>query len=442
MEIDDEVLRLISPSLDQRESVKSVSIELMGRVKQAVLETGIDLKVKLVGSVAKDTYIFRPDIDIFILFPITTTPNDFVKVGLWIGNQVIKGEERYAEHPYIHGFFHGFEVDIVPCYAIMDPVGLISAVDRTPFHTEYIAARLRESQKDQVRLLKQFMKGVGVYGAESKVRGFSGYLVELLILKYGSFRSALKEASIWKEGTTLAIDEFGESLFKTPLIFYDPVDPNRNVASALSIDAFARFVHACQEYLKMPREAFFFPKPRRAWNIDEMRDSMLERGTRLLGLRIPRPQMIDDNLYPQVNKSLEGVKRILEENDFTVLDAISCVNEGRITFIFELQTDELPSLKKHRGPPVWVDQSERFLEKWKDSPFGYPYIDGGRWFANVRRPYPKASELIRGEISKASFGSGLRNLTSVQIFDNQEVLEGNLNLEVAALLDKTLPWLR
>jgi tRNA nucleotidyltransferase (CCA-adding enzyme) len=442
MEIDYEVLRRISPSIDQRESIKLVSQELMARVNQAALETGLDLQVKLVGSVAKDTYIFRPDIDIFILFPTSTEQKEFQKAGLWIGHHVLEGEERYAEHPYVHGNFQGFEADIVPCYAILDPVGLKSAVDRTPFHTEFIMKRLEEPQKDQVRLLKQFMKGVGVYGAESKVRGFSGYLVELMILKYRDFRSVLRAASKWMDGTILAIDEFGESLFKTPLVFYDPIDPNRNVASALSIDAFARFIFSSQDYLKSPKISFFFPEDRTEWSNGEVESFMAERGTKLLGLRIPRPRLIDDNLYPQARKSLEGIRSVLENNDFVVLDGAFSIGEESITFLFELQTDELPVLKKHRGPPVWVDQSEQFLEKWKGNSLGDPYIDGGRWYANVRRAYPKASELLKGETSKASFGSDLRDLSAIEIFDNEQLMRGHLNLEVTTLLDKTLPWLR
>jgi len=442
MGIDNEVLERISPSEEQRENIRSVSQELMIRVRQAVSEMGLDLEVKLVGSVAKDTYIYKPDVDIFVLFPITTPPDEFVKVGLRIGNRVLKGEERYAEHPYIHGDFEGFEVDIVPCYAIGDPAGLRSAVDRTPFHTEFVMNRLMEAQKDQVRLLKQFTKGVGVYGAESKVRGISGYLVELLVLRYGDFESALNAVSKWRDGTKLAIEAVGEDQFDTPLVFYDPVDLNRNVASALSIDAFATLIFACQEYLKTPRIGFFFPKARRTWNSAEVESCMAKRGTKLLGMRLPKPGLIDDNLYPQVRKSLEGIRKILESHDFIVLDDVFCMSEEKITFLFELQTDELPILRKHRGPPVWVDRSEKFLEKWRGNSLGDPYLDGGRWYANIRRPYPKASELMRGEMSKASFGSDLRNISTLEVFDDDQIRKGQFNSEVTALLDKTLPWLR
>jgi tRNA adenylyltransferase (EC 2.7.7.25) len=54
-----------------------------------------------------------------------------------------------------------------------------------------VISNLHREQKDEVRLLKKFMKGIGVYGAEIKVKGFSGYVAELLVYFYDSFRNVL-----------------------------------------------------------------------------------------------------------------------------------------------------------------------------------------------------------------------------------------------------------
>lgn len=442
MDIDQAVLQRISPTTEQRALVQAVSSDLMKKVTKAASETGSNLRTKLVGSVAKDTYVYRPDIDIFVLFPVTTAAVAFIEQGLRIGKKVLDGEERYAEHPYIHGVYQEFEVDIVPCYAISDPNCLKSAVDRTPFHTDFVKGHLKEEQKDQVRLLKQFMKGVGVYGAEAKIRGFSGYLVELLIMKYGDFRTCLKDASAWRDGTTLSLGEPGNSTFDTPLVFYDPVDLSRNVSSALSIDTFACFIFACHEYLREARISFFFPNPAIIWSGEEIERKMRDRGTKLLGLRIMRPRLIDDNLYPQARRSLEGVKKVLENHEFVVLNEDFMLSDTKITFMFELLSDELPPLKKHRGPPVWVDQSERFLQKWTGNAIGDPYIQEGRWMANIRRPFRRAADMIREEIQKASLGSDMKDLSSLEIFDHDQVLKGNLGSEVTELLDKPFPWLR
>ena len=100
----------------------------------------------------------------------------------------------------------GFEVDLVPCYALPDASRIRSAVDRTPFHTRFVLSSLDDVKRGQVLLLKQFMKGIGVYGAEAKVQGFSGYLTELLIIKYGDLLNVLRAASGWRPGTVMDMD--------------------------------------------------------------------------------------------------------------------------------------------------------------------------------------------------------------------------------------------
>ena len=41
-----------------------------------------------------------------------------------------------------------------------------SAADRTQFHTEFMLENLSGPMKNNVRLLKQFLKNNGIYGAE------------------------------------------------------------------------------------------------------------------------------------------------------------------------------------------------------------------------------------------------------------------------------------
>ena len=95
-------------------------------------------------------------------------------------------EESYAEHPYIRGYYKNYKIEIVPCYKIEKASQKLSAVDRTPLHTQFIKENLKENQKKEVRLLKQFLIGIDWYGAEADVEGFSGYLCEILILTFKS----------------------------------------------------------------------------------------------------------------------------------------------------------------------------------------------------------------------------------------------------------------
>jgi tRNA nucleotidyltransferase (CCA-adding enzyme) len=442
MESRDEVVLRISPSSAQRRRVDMAVEDVIAKVRMNAKMVPYQLGVKLVGSTAKDTYVFPPDLDIFILFPPDVPRSELEKHGLALGRKVLAGEERYAEHPYIHGKFKGFEVDIVPCYAVDDPSKLKSAVDRTPFHTDYILSHLKQSQRDEVRLLKQFMKGIGTYSAEAKVQGFSGYLVELLILRYGDFESVLKSAKDWREGLVLTLADGGSRRFASPLTFYDPVDKERNVASALSLQNMTIFIRASKEYLHHPDPRFFFPKPKMDWSRAQIAREMRARGTKLIAVRLPRPVLTEDNLYPQVRRTLEGMQSTLESACFVVLDRSFSVTGRTIDLIMELQADRLPTAMKHIGPPVTSEHSDQFVDKWMDVALVPPFIENGRWVTIVRRPHSTAKELLSSELQKAGLGKEMKGLKGMRVLSHAQLLKSGPKGSITELLDKTAPWER
>jgi tRNA nucleotidyltransferase (CCA-adding enzyme) len=440
----DQIISKVSPKPVEQAYVRKVTDKAVKLVTEQANKTHSGLTVMVVGSVAKDTYVYPPDIDIFILFPKETRREDLAKEGLQIGRAVVKdAEERYAEHPYVHGRIDGLEVDIVPCFKVDSPAGLKSAVDRTPFHTRFVLQNISENQRNEVRILKQFLTGVGIYGAEARVQGFSGYLVELLILRYGSFEDVMLAAQNWRRGTTLWLGEKkGKNEFDTPLVFYDPVDENRNVASALSEDSFAMFLRACDDYLASPKESFFFPCAAEIWSVKTIRAELNERGSRLLVFSLNRPEMTEDNLYPQLRRTLDGVRRLLESWSFAVVDGAYSIKDKEVIFAFELLNDELPKMRLHKGPPVWTENAQRFLEKWKDRSYGEVFIENGCWVAKVPRTHRTAKELIEKEIRGAALGSDLRSLSGLKIRNHREAMRAELKADLTALLDKTPPWKR
>ncbi len=442
MVVIEEVISRVSPSTEQRRRVREAVDAILDRIRSEADKVPYELTVKLVGSAAKDTYVYPPDLDVFVLFPPSTSRLDLEKYGLRIGREVLGGEERYAEHPYIHGNFGGFEVDVVPCFAVKTPSELRSAVDRTPFHTDYIISHLKPEQHDQVRLLKQFMKGIDTYSAEAKIQGFSGYLLELLILNYGDFEGVLKAAKDWKEGLCLTLDEVTGRRFSSPMTFYDPVDHERNVASALSLQNMAIFVRASKEFLIGPDLRFFFPRPGREWSRSSIQKEMKRRGTRLIMVQLPRPELIDDNLYPQVRRTMDGMERTLDDAGFVVLDRSFSIRRDKVDLIMELQTDSLPKAMKHAGPPVTSEHSAQFLEKWRQAAMVPPYIENGRWVAIIRRPYESAHLLLKGELHKAGLGSGLKGLRGMRVLSHSQLMRAGPRGSTTALLDKTAPWER
>ncbi len=436
--LEEEVLKRIKPTPEEEERILSVARELVERSCAIISELALNAEPIIVGSVAKGTFLRDPDIDIFIMFPPETPREDLEKLGLEIGKTLLpNGRENYAEHPYIKGEHRGFEVDVVPCYRVDSGSKKMSAVDRTPFHTEYVKNSLKDGQKDDVRLLKQFMKGVGVYGAEAEIEGFSGYLVELLILYYGSFREVLSGSGEWKRGTRLFLDKDSEKRFDAPLIFIDPVDPKRNVASALSVDSFALFIHAASEYLKNPDVRFFFPEKRAAEAYERILDEVKRKGTHILGFEMGRPDLVPDVLFPQIKKARRTISQRLNDSGFPVLNSAYSAMEDRLVFVFEVEVFRLPLVKNHYGPPVWSRNSGDFLKKWKNSP---RRVEAGRWVVQIAREFWKASDYLKKAVEDSNLGKDLNGVKDTYTILTGGEIAKKYPLLLTELLFPVFPW--
>ncbi|MEZ0346881.1 MAG: CCA tRNA nucleotidyltransferase, partial [Infirmifilum sp.] len=269
-----EVLKRVSPSPEERERVGSAVERVVSTLKLAASELSVDAEVEVEGSFAKDTWLSGDvDVDVFLLFSPSVSVEELRVNGLAVARRAAEiigasWVERYASHPYLTINVGVCKVDVVPAYRVPDPTQIRSPVDRTPFHTSYVRRKLDEKPelKDEVRLLKRFLEGIGVYGAEVKVEGFSGYLAELLVIYSGSFLELLKMASRWRP-YRIAIDIEGHypsprsilERFKDPLVVVDPVDRRRNVASPVSLESLSTFIAAARAFLRKPSLNFFYP---------------------------------------------------------------------------------------------------------------------------------------------------------------------------------------
>src|SRR2546430_5517690 len=342
MTVEEKVLARIRPSPDEEARIESVVRELLERLRATLKSKRWEAKPFLAGSVAKGTHLTGTEIDVFVAFPPDLPRADLEERGLALGKILEKGTHRYAEHPYTRGWYGGFEVEIVPCYRITDATQRMSAVDRTPLHVDYVLGHVKEGQTNEVRLLKAWAEGIGVYGAEAKVLGFSGYLCELLILKYASFRGVLDSSLSWRPRTIIVLEGPPARTFPEPLIVVDPVDPNRNVASAVGIEQLATFVHAAREYLASPSERFFFPRPLRPLPLAKLRTLARSRGAGLLAISIPAPAITEDVLYPQLRKAHRSFADLLHRQGFELFDSRFDPLGKEAFFLLQLSVASLP----------------------------------------------------------------------------------------------------
>ncbi|HDG64364.1 MAG TPA: CCA tRNA nucleotidyltransferase [Thermococcus sp.] len=374
MKLLEEVLGRIKPSEEERRLVNKVTREVVDIAKAKIEKVESEVTLHLVGSIAKDTYLSGDhDIDLFLAFPLESSLEELRKRGLElakaIGNNLENYEVAYAEHPYVRAIYKGFDIDIVPCYNVKSWKEVRTAVDRSILHTKWVIEHLN-GRNDEVRLLKRFLKGANAYGSEVYVRGFSGYLTELLIIKHGSFLKLMENIEFL--GKIKIIDLEGwlkkepEIAYKTveregekPLIVIDPVDPRRNVASALSWEKFGVFYFKAMEFKENPKLEFFFPSKKK---IGDYKVLLREKGTNLIVILFPKPELIDDVLIPQLERSAKGLEKSLKKEGFEVFD-LNWGYKNKAFIMLEIDRIKRPRTKLKLGPEFLTNRALDFYGK-------------------------------------------------------------------------------
>ncbi|MFH1751515.1 MAG: CCA tRNA nucleotidyltransferase [archaeon] len=394
------VLKEIKPGSKELEKERKIEREIIKKIQSM---KGKHVKVVLAGSVARNTHLKNDrDLDFFVMFPTNLSRKDFEKEGLRIAKKVLKGyawEEVYSEHPYIKANYKSFDIEIVPTYQIKDTSKLMSAVDRTPFHNEYLKEKLTEKQKDEIRLLKKFLKNLQAYGADIKANSFSGYLTEILILNYGSFEKVLKNASEWKKQTIIDLSEKwlevnAKVKFDSPLIVIDPTDYQRNVAAAVSTQQFSRFIGCARAFLKKPGKKFFFGQKTKPWPLRKA--SVLLKEKDLIFLCFPYPKLVEDLVWGQIRRLRRKISNQLSLNDFKVLNGSEFIQDKKqIIILIELESHYLNKVVKHFGPEVTDKKnSEIYLQAHK-KPVNGPRVEGSKWVIEKLRTNNNSFDLVK-----------------------------------------------
>ncbi len=374
----DAVYEKIKPDEKDLAEMKKVAESVSRFLKEKHLE------FVLAGSFARGTMLkSNKEMDFFVFHPTEMDKDQLRESVVSLAKEM---KERniiddyvisFASHPYVKCKIKDITVEIVPCYKSEE---IISAVDRTPKHNEFVKKHLKEEQKKDVVLLKAFLKERNLYGAEDKVKGFSGYLCELLIIHYGSFTKLLEEAAKWRRGVLIKFnDEPLRKFFDHPLVVIDPVDPNRNVAANLSEESFWRFVMEARLYIEGKRD--FFLKPE---------DTGVSEGRFLYALESEIPDVVEEIAWSQLKKLGKELKKFLEGCGFKVYK-LSVDIADKMYILLDVEADKLSSVEKREGPPVenYV-HSLRFVEKYNNY-----FVEKDRLYALRPRRFTDIKEAIR-----------------------------------------------
>ncbi|VVB57263.1 CCA-adding enzyme [uncultured archaeon] len=389
----------LRPPASELALLAGVQERIVGRLRKAVPD---EVEIGTMGSVAKGTALRgNRELDIFILMPRQWALDDMQKKGLAWAKQAMRGiktELNYAQHPYLKAYVEGVKIDLVPSYKLHNMERLGSAVDRSQLHAEWANARLNERLRDDVRLLKQFFKALGVYGAQTRVEGFSGYLCELLVIHYGGFVPALRAMGSWRMPHALDPQKHHQDghalkLFPgVPLVVIDPVDAHRNVAAVVSRTSMARAMLAARAFLQKPSAEFFF-REKEVHSAARLRNIIRSRGTCTVLLSFPSPDEVEDVLWPQLRKTAQSLLARLERAEFRLFGHYFWSDGKRALILFEMMESELPAVRRAGGPQVWLARDvEAFIKRRKGA--ANVHVEHERLVAVVRREQRTPKEVL------------------------------------------------
>ncbi|MBT96896.1 MAG: nucleotidyltransferase domain-containing protein [Candidatus Pacearchaeota archaeon] len=280
-----EVLEEVTPSKHDLDKIKEDLNKFLREFKKRLK---INAEVFVGGSLAKNTLIKKDiyDVDIFIRFDEKYKDNKISN----LTHKIIKG---FTKSSIIHGsrdYFNiklnpAFYLEIIPVIKVKNPKEARNITDLSYSHVKYINQKLKSKKiLDEIRLAKAFCYANKCYGAESYIKGFSGYSLELLIYHYGSFLKFIKNIEKIKDRVIIDIEkhyknkqdvlmDMNNSKLKSPIILIDPTYKQRNALAALSHETFEKFKKNCRDFLRNPSLKSFKV---REINLDKIRKNAIK----------------------------------------------------------------------------------------------------------------------------------------------------------------------
>lgn len=267
------VLEKINPPKEDLKIIDSSMKNILAKVKKNIAKQKLNAEIFVGGSFAKGTLIKKDyyDIDVFIRFDKKYNEDELSKllgklVPKMKGVSKIHGSRDYYRIKIKDNLF----IELIPVKKISKPKEAENITDMSYSHVIYIRKKVKTMKiKDDIRIAKAFCYATGTYGAESYIKGFSGYAIELLVYYYGGFVKLLKAISkVDDQKSVIDIEknyrnkqqvlmDLNSSKLSSPIILIDPTFPQRNALAALSRETFDRFQKSAKAFLKKPSPASF-----------------------------------------------------------------------------------------------------------------------------------------------------------------------------------------
>ncbi|MEO9308625.1 MAG: CCA tRNA nucleotidyltransferase [Nitrososphaera sp.] len=413
----DQARKIAIPTRQEEEKIRKIAEELVELVKKEAAKNSEVTEVELGGSYAKGTWLKGTlDLDIFVKIKKEIPVEQFEAIGKKIGFDSMKKFSpyvRYSEHPYVEAEIRNTKVNVVPCYDV--EIGQWkSAADRSSFHTRFILEKLDSEKKNEVRLLKKFLRGVDIYGAEIAKEGLGGYVSEVLIYHYGSFIKVLEAAANFAHGQVIGNPT---KKFDTALVLIDPIDSNRNLGTAISPQNLGRFILAARAYLKKPSLEFFNGK-RQIQNLQNLRNTLV--------VKFNYKWRSPDIIWGQAKRGATALAVQLELGGFQVLQKGAIVDEkSEAAMLFLLHSTTIEKFMVKNGPDVFRrSESENFI--LRNSKNKLTWIDDNAKILSLQqREFHDAKKFLQALLKKNLSKAGIPNGIDADMKRGFSVIEGH-----------------
>ncbi len=409
------VLNLIKPSLEEKKQFKQINQEFC-----SILDKSLnDAKSIVGGSAAKDTWLKNEhDLDVFVAYNFKKHVNksdqlsDLLEASLRKSFPKARISRLHGSRDYFRLIFKGIEVEIIPILKIANSSMAQNITDVSTLHSKWVNKHSKKL-KDEIRLAKKFFKSNGLYGAESYIGGFSGYVIEILIIKFGSLNKLLKEAINWKVKKVIDIEDYyakKDALFElnnsktiSPIIVIDPVDKNRNASAALSSEKLSLLKKKAKEFLKDPSEKFF---EKESLEFRKLKQESSKNNLYLVYLEVSTLSGKGDVVGAKLLKAFNYLKKNIQR--FKIKKS-GWEWEEKAIFYFMVKENKLPDYEIRKGPPIKLkDFAADFKKKNKDS-----FVEKGVLMAKIKNPHPNLQDFVSNHLKQKYFREKVKSVKKI-----------------------------
>lgn len=389
-----EVLAGIKPSKEFEKEVRRNIHDVLASLNKNLKGA----KAILGGSGVKDTWLKDAyDADIFVAFNYRPFKDKSSMLSDLLEKPVKKcfpnASRVHGSRDYFEVKQKGFTIEIIPILRIKRAKEAMNITDVSPLHSEWVNKKGKRF-KDDIRLLKQFCKAAGVYGAESFIRGFSGYACEILAIHFKGFLGVARNAARWDGKIVLdpgnhwkrknILMELNSSKISSPIVIIDPVQADRNASAAVSQEKFSQFVDSCRAFLKKPSKKFF--------EAEEVDEGMLRKRAGKNHLAVALVNLKPgkrDVVGCQLKKVFEFFRDSLVKNGFKVIEGSFIFRQPGMIYLI-VENKKLSPTIEIAGPPLHVGTHvQKFREKHPSA-----FIRNKRLFAKEPRAFTEPEKFL------------------------------------------------